>query len=207
MIDTASPYIVLDTETYSAFASKLNATGFTCPEYGRCYRENDSECNTTGLSSLGFDALSGVNQKTTTKQKIEPSYYLYADKQDTCNVLVDHGRKLPNSTIILGDPFVLSYVISFNPYLRAVYVAPNKDVLTTMTRGSADAQGIIALVGACIMIVVAVILCGYCCIKDHEMRKKQFALKEERKEEEEDEEAKEAEEALLDSAKRADADE
>lgn len=57
------------------------------------------------------------------------------------------------------------------------------------------------------MIVVTVILCGYCCIKDHELRKKQYALKEEKKEIEDDEEAKEAEEALLDSAKRADADE
>jgi len=98
-------------------------------------------------------------------------------------------------------------VLSFNPYLRSVYVSPNKNAQITWTKGNADAQGIIALVGACIMIVVAIILCGYCCVKDHEMRKKQYRLAQEEREDEEDEEAKEAEEALLDSAKRAEGDE
>lgn len=87
-----------------------------------------------------------------------------------------------------------------------MYVAPNKNIAATFTKSGVDGQGLVALIGACVMIVVAVILCGYCCIKDHEMRKKQYRLREEQKEED-DEEAREAEEALLDSAKRADADE
>lgn len=151
---------------------------------------------------MKFDALSGVSQSTTTRQEVTPSYYLYAQKNDTCIALVQSTGS-SDKKVVLGDPYVTSYILSFNPFLAAVYVAPNKGTTVTWTKGSADAQGIIAVVGACIMIVVSVLLCGYCCIKEHELKKKQYRLEQEEKEEEQDEEARDAEQALLDSAARA----
>jgi len=61
LIDTSSPYIVLDSESYTAFTDKLSDNFFNCIDEVNCFRANDSGCNQSGLESMKFDALSGVN--------------------------------------------------------------------------------------------------------------------------------------------------
>lgn len=135
LIDTSSPYLIIDYDSYANFTTKMIANNFTCTEDDGetylpvCYNDDlDSDnCTTANDGDLIFTFLGGLNSDVPTNETVPASNYYYYTGT-TCESMVTHSGLLNDTdTIVLADPFIITFIISFNLFMQSVSIAPKED--------------------------------------------------------------------------------
>ena len=94
--------------------------GFTCKEGDKylvnCYSSNTDLCSGND-ESLTFTLLSGIDNDVPSNQSVPSENYYYVNSSNICNYMVTYSDSLDADTIILADPFIITYVISFNLFM------------------------------------------------------------------------------------------
>lgn len=134
LIDTSSPYLIIDTDSYANFATKMEKKGFTCSDDGGttyltvCHNDNldQSSCTTSNDENLTFTFMGGLNNDVPTNETVPASNYFYYTGS-TCESMVTSSDLLDSDTIVLADPFIITFIISFNLFMQSVAIAPKQD--------------------------------------------------------------------------------
>lgn len=87
--------------------------------------------------------------------------------------MVSWSDTLAENQIVLADPFIITFIISFNILMETVFIAPKDNIDFLQYSFDITTQGYIAMVLASVTIVVLVVFMAVVCIAQH---KKQVAL-------------------------------
>jgi len=125
LIDTSSPYLIVDNSTYDTFAATMVKHGFTCNETANddlylpvCYNDakDKDECGKAIDANLTFTFMGGINTDIPTNETVPASNYFYYNGT-TCISMVTWSDSLKDDTIVLADPFIITFIISFNLFM------------------------------------------------------------------------------------------
>lgn len=105
--------------------------GFTCKDGDKylvnCYSSNTDLCSEDD-ETLTFTLLSGIDNDVPVNQSVPAINYYWVNSSNICNFMVTYSDSLDADTIILADPFVITFVISFNLFMQSMYIGPKSYV-------------------------------------------------------------------------------